>query len=142
MLSVDVSKLYCHMSNFSAMSCIERTIYSTWDDYDIRFVLDQHTELDFYYASSLKQQPTDRHVAPLRSNILVEKQQILILWSLVWPNQDSNTRSTTLESNMQQLHHRCSENLIRQLYYQCIYFYIYTQTFFKLCVLLISSLHI
>jgi len=39
--------------------------------------------LDFYYASSLKQQPTDRYVAPLRQNILVEKQQILILWSLV-----------------------------------------------------------
>jgi len=35
---------------------------------------------------------------------------------------------------MQPLHHRCSENLIRQLYYWCIYFYIYTHTFFKLCL--------
>jgi len=31
----------------------------------IRFVLDQHVELDFYIASSLKQQSADRHVAPL-----------------------------------------------------------------------------
>jgi hypothetical protein len=27
-----------------------------WDDDDIRCALDQHTELDFYSASSLKQQ--------------------------------------------------------------------------------------
>jgi len=29
------------------------------------FALDQHAELDFYSASSLKQQSTDRHVATL-----------------------------------------------------------------------------
>jgi hypothetical protein len=29
------------------------------------FVLDQHAELDFHSASSLKQQSADRHVAPL-----------------------------------------------------------------------------
>jgi len=26
-----------------------------WDDEEVRFVLDQHAELDFYSASSLKQ---------------------------------------------------------------------------------------
>jgi hypothetical protein len=31
-----------------------------------RFVLDQHAELDFYRANSLKQQSAGRHVAPLR----------------------------------------------------------------------------
>jgi spore coat polysaccharide biosynthesis protein SpsF (cytidylyltransferase family) len=35
-----------------------------WDDDDVRFGLDQHAELDFYSASSLKQQSADRHVAP------------------------------------------------------------------------------
>jgi hypothetical protein len=36
-----------------------------WDDDEVRFVLDQHAELDFYCASSLKQQSAGRHVAPL-----------------------------------------------------------------------------
>jgi hypothetical protein len=38
---------------------------SGWNDNDILFVLDQHSELDFYIAISLKQQSTDRHFAPL-----------------------------------------------------------------------------
>jgi hypothetical protein len=36
-----------------------------WDDDEVRFDLDQHAELDFYSASSLKQQSAGRHVAPL-----------------------------------------------------------------------------
>ena len=32
---------------------------------EVHFVLDQHAELDFNSASSLKQQCADRHVAPL-----------------------------------------------------------------------------
>ena len=35
-----------------------------WNDDEICFVLDQHA-LDFYSASSLKQQPVDRHIVPL-----------------------------------------------------------------------------
>ena len=35
------------------------------DDDEVRFVLDQHAELDFYSASSLKQQSADRDVALL-----------------------------------------------------------------------------
>ena len=35
------------------------------DDDDVLFVLDQHAELDFYNANSLKQQSAGRHVAPL-----------------------------------------------------------------------------
>jgi hypothetical protein len=41
-----------------------------WDD-EVHFVLDQHTELDFYSASSLKQQSADKHVPPLRHIIQV-----------------------------------------------------------------------
>ena len=44
------------------------------DDDEVRFVLDQHTELDFYSASSLKQQSAGRHVAPLRHIILIPSQ--------------------------------------------------------------------
>ena len=35
------------------------------------FVLDQYAELDFYSASSLKQQSTGRNVAPLEHIILI-----------------------------------------------------------------------
>ena len=36
-----------------------------WDDDEVRFVLDQHADFDFYSASLLKQQSADRHVAPI-----------------------------------------------------------------------------
>ena len=41
-------------SNFSAISWWEQVNFQ-WDDDEVRFVLDQHTELDFYSASSLEQ---------------------------------------------------------------------------------------
>jgi len=40
----------------------ENKLIFQWDDDEVRFVLDQHAELDFYSASSLKQQSADRHV--------------------------------------------------------------------------------
>ena len=45
-----------------------------WDDDEVRFVLDQHAELDFYNASSLKQQSAGRHVVPLEHIILIPSQ--------------------------------------------------------------------
>jgi hypothetical protein len=76
------------MSNFSAISSQEQVNFQ-WDDDEVCFVLDQHAELDFYSASSLKQQSAGRHDAPLRHNqslllllnaaCLAEKQQIQIL---------------------------------------------------------------
>jgi hypothetical protein len=50
-----------------------------WDDDEVRFVLDQHVELDFYIASSLKQQSADRHVAPLGHIILIPSQPVFAL---------------------------------------------------------------
>jgi hypothetical protein len=47
---------------------VERHVYPRTvqcDDDEIRFVLDQHAELDLYSASSLKQQCVGRHVAPM-----------------------------------------------------------------------------
>jgi hypothetical protein len=35
------------------------------DDDEVRFVPDQHADMDLYCASSLKQQSADRYVAPL-----------------------------------------------------------------------------
>jgi predicted alpha/beta hydrolase len=49
------------------------------DDDDVRFVLDQHAELDFYSASSLKQQSASRHVAPLGHIILIPSQPVFAL---------------------------------------------------------------
>ena len=42
-----------------------------WDDDEVQIVLDQHAGLDFHSASSLKQQSTGRHVAPLGHIILI-----------------------------------------------------------------------
>jgi len=48
------------------------------DDDDVRFVLDQHSELEFYSASSL-QQTAGRHVAPLGHIILIPSQPVFAL---------------------------------------------------------------
>jgi hypothetical protein len=45
-------------------------------DVEVHIVLDQHTE--FYWASLLKQQSVERHVAPLRHIILIESQAVLV----------------------------------------------------------------
>jgi hypothetical protein len=50
-----------------------------WHDDKVRFVLDQHAELDFYSASPLKQQSAGRHVAPLWHIILIPSQPIFVL---------------------------------------------------------------
>ena len=65
-------------SNFSAISQREQVNYQ-WDDDEVRFVLDQHAELDFYSASSLKQQSAGRYVAPLGHIILIPSQPVFAL---------------------------------------------------------------
>ena len=56
-----------------------RTNYFQWDNDEVRFVLDQHAELVFYSASSLKQQSASRHVAPLGHIILIPSQPVTAL---------------------------------------------------------------
>jgi uncharacterized protein (DUF1501 family) len=46
--------------------------------WEVRFVLDQHAELDFYSASSLKQQSAGRHVAPLGHIIVIPSQPVCV----------------------------------------------------------------
>ena len=55
------------MKKFSALSW-QKQVTFRWDDDDLHFVLDQQAYLDFYSASSLKQQSADRHVAPLSTD--------------------------------------------------------------------------
>ena len=65
-----------------------------WDDDDeVHFVLGQHTELDFYSASSLKQQSAGRHVAPLRHIILISSQPVFDIspWCCVLSGEATNT---------------------------------------------------
>jgi hypothetical protein len=66
--------------NFSA-TCISWRVQVNfqWDDDEVCFVLDQHAELDFYGASSLKQQSAGRHVTPLWHIILILSQPVLAL---------------------------------------------------------------
>jgi len=53
----------------NTMNLSEWVIY--WDDdEEVRFVLDQQAVLDFYSASSLKQQSAGKNVVPLGDSIL------------------------------------------------------------------------
>ena len=60
-------------------SVMARTSYFQWNDGDVRFVLDQHAELDLFSASTLKQQSAGRHIAPLGHIILIPSQPVFAL---------------------------------------------------------------
>ena len=62
----------------SAISWREQVNFQ-WDYDEVRFVLDQHAELEFYSASSLKQQSVGRHVAPLGHIIPIPSQPVFDL---------------------------------------------------------------
>ena len=64
--------------NFSALSWREQVNYQLDDD-EVRFVLDQPAGLDFYSASSLKQQSVDKHVVPPGHIILISRQPVFAL---------------------------------------------------------------
>jgi hypothetical protein len=57
----------------------EQINFQWHDDDEVCFVLDQHASLDFYSASSLTQQPTEKHVVPLGQNILLLSQPVFTL---------------------------------------------------------------
>ena len=70
-----VSVVKCQLSNFSAISWREQVNYQ-WDDDEVQ---DQRAELDFYSASSLKQQFADRYVVPHAHIILIPRQPVFAL---------------------------------------------------------------
>jgi len=65
-------------SNFSTISWREQVNFQRDDD-EVSFVLDHHAELDFYSTSSLKQQSTGRHIAPLENPILIPSRPVFVL---------------------------------------------------------------
>jgi hypothetical protein len=72
--SIAVYRWFEHRSDQTKDNKI--SICCQWNDDVVRFALDQHAELDFYSASSLKQQSADRHVAPLVHIILILSQPV------------------------------------------------------------------
>ena len=80
------------ISNFSAISWREQVNFQ-WDDDGVHFVLDQHAWLDFYSASSFKQQSADRHVASLGHIILIPIQPVFALspYCCVLSGEETNT---------------------------------------------------
>jgi hypothetical protein len=107
--------VYRQFRNFSAISWRELVNFQ-WDDDEVCFVLNQHAELDFYCASSLKQQFTGRYITPFRHIILIPSQPVFALSPkccvlsgeatntnfivLVWPDQGSHPQSTAPEASM------------------------------------------
>jgi len=95
------------MRTFSAISWQQQVKFR----YDIRFLLDQHSQLDFYSASLLKPWSTDRHVVPHRNIILIpfvlplsaaclaEKQQkpFIFVFGLTGPGTELTIYHTRLE---------------------------------------------
>ena len=61
---------------YSAITWIS---YIQWDYDDVRFVLNQYSEFDFYSGSSFKQKSVGRHVAPLRHIIMIPSQPVFAL---------------------------------------------------------------
>jgi hypothetical protein len=61
------------------ISCIEQVNFQ-WNDDEIHFVLMHYAQLDFYSASSMKQQSMDRHVAPRGHIILIPNQPVFALF--------------------------------------------------------------
>ena len=100
---------------YSYIMYLEQVTYQ-WDNEEIYFVLDQHAKLDFYSASSLKQQSVNighssqTYYADFKPNSFCSYSLMLHAQhksnkyqckSLVWPDQPPdqgpNSRSTTLE---------------------------------------------
>jgi hypothetical protein len=72
---VSVSCLKPTQQCFSYISWREQVNFQLDDD-EVCFVLDQHAQLDFYSAGSLKQQSTDRHVTPHGHISLIPSQPV------------------------------------------------------------------
>ena len=67
------------IQHFSAISWREQVNFQSDDVDEVRFILEEHAELDFYSASSLKQQSAGIHVALLGHIILIPKQPVFAL---------------------------------------------------------------
>jgi hypothetical protein len=79
-----------------------------WDHDDVRFVIDQDAELDFFNASALKQQSECRHVAPFWHIILIRSQAVFVVSPecRVWlaENQEIPILFIVVKQNILQFH--------------------------------------
>ena len=66
------------VKNISVISYQEQVTF-WWDDADVCLVLYQHAQLDFYSASSLKEQSNCRHDAPFWQIIMIQSQPVFAL---------------------------------------------------------------
>ena len=67
-----------------------RTSYIQGNDDNVRFILDQHTYVDVYTASSQKQHSAGRHVVPLRHIILIPRQPVVLLSAAYLPGETTD----------------------------------------------------
>ena len=95
----------------------ENNLNFRWEDDEVRFVLYQYAQLDFFYSARSLKQSAESHVTHsdtlsvfranqsllflLNAACLAEKQQIPILLSLFLPARGANPRSTALEASTQ-----------------------------------------
>ena len=75
-------------SNFSAISWREQVNF-LWEDDEFLFIL-EHTKLDFYSASSLKQQSIGNYVTPLWHIFLIPSQPVFVFSFKLYPQCRSN----------------------------------------------------
>jgi hypothetical protein len=76
-MNVCLGRVYAASYNTNRIGGIMvRVLASSAVDRGFEPRLDQHTELDFYSASSLKQQSADRHVTPLGHIILIPSRPV------------------------------------------------------------------
>ena len=64
-----------------SVSCQVNILSAISWDHDVHFNQDQKAQLDFYSATSLKQQAAGKHVAPLGHIILILSQSVFVLSS-------------------------------------------------------------
>ena len=69
-------------SNLSVISLGEQVNFQ-WNDDEVRFVLDQHAELDVYSASSLKQQSAGKSCRSTRTHYSDSEPTSLCSFSLM-----------------------------------------------------------
>ena len=69
--------LLFNVSNVLVISWREQVNFQ-WNDDEVLFVLNQHAWLNFYSASSMKQQSAGRYVAPLRHIIKIPSKPFLL----------------------------------------------------------------
>jgi hypothetical protein len=71
---------------------------------NLHFVLDQHAEVGFYSASSLKLQSVDRHVAPLGHIILIPTSLCYYSLMLQWRSNKYHLNSLWFDTTVTRTH--------------------------------------